>query len=309
MALATETNTRSKVKCQRCHREWHPYKNGTPKRCRYCSSYTWNREIRKPWNKGLTQETDERVASYVRKLKGRPHPSGEQHPMFGKHHTEETKRKIGQSRKGRYTSKGNPFFGKHHSQATKQIIATKSGEYWNDEQHRKQAGERLNKRRHTIRRFHKEREPKVCPQCKITFIPKNVRQEYCCCRCVTDARKGMKYPEEWCLAMCQNIPDRSGERNPRWLGGISFEPYGLGFTKTLKAHIRERDDHTCQLCGTRENGRLLNVHHIDYSKTNHNITNLISLCDACHSKVNTNREYWQNYFTQLLADKGYIYAQ
>ncbi len=32
--------------------------------------------------------------------------------------------------------------------------------------------------------------------------------------------------------------------------------------------------------------------HIDYNKKNSNLNNLITLCGSCHTKTNTNRNYW-----------------
>ena len=63
---------------------------------------------------------------------------------LNKHHTEETKKKIGKihkgkilsnstkekiskSRKGKYKGNGNPFYGKHHTEETKQILREKRG--------------------------------------------------------------------------------------------------------------------------------------------------------------------------------------
>ena len=48
---------------------------------------------------------------------------GENHPMFGKHHSEETKRKQSEARKGKYCGKNNPMYGKHHSEETKERIS------------------------------------------------------------------------------------------------------------------------------------------------------------------------------------------
>ena len=39
--------------------------------------------------------------------------------MYGKHLTEEAKRKIGESRKGRYCGENNPMYGKHYSEEVK----------------------------------------------------------------------------------------------------------------------------------------------------------------------------------------------
>ena len=43
---------------------------------------------------------------------------GEKHPMFGKHHSEETKKKLSDSHKGKQIGEDNPFFGKHHKEET-----------------------------------------------------------------------------------------------------------------------------------------------------------------------------------------------
>lgn len=85
---------------------------------------------------------------------------------------------------------------------------------------------------------------------------------------------------------------RIGKGNPAWKGGLSFEPYGIGWSNTLRRSIRERDNYVCQICF----GEGFDVHHIDYCKTNMNPENLICLCRSCHSKTNTKRNYWINYF-------------
>ena len=88
--------------------------------------------------------------------------AGEKHPMFGKHHSEETKKKIGKSHKGKpshnkgkpmsektkkklsESKKGlqagekNPMFGKHHSDETKlKISKVHKGKHISEEQKKK----------------------------------------------------------------------------------------------------------------------------------------------------------------------------
>jgi len=82
------------------------------------------------------------------------------------------------------------------------------------------------------------------------------------------------------------------EKNPNWLGGKSFEPYTVDWTRTLKKSIRERDHYICKICCA--DGCF--IHHIDYNKKNCNPNNLITLCHSCHSKTNFNRKYWISYF-------------
>ena len=96
-----------------------------------------------------------------------------------------------------------------------------------------------------------------------------------------------------------------GENNPNWNNGSSFEPYGLDFNNELKEQIRKRDNYTCQKCGKTQDelDRKLDVHHIDYDKTNNRPENLISLCGSCHMKTNYNREDWIEYFEELIKTK------
>ena len=75
----------------------------------------------------------------------------------------------------------------------------------------------------------------------------------------------------------------AGSKNPAWLGGKSFEKYGLDWTDTLKESIRQRDNYCCKLCNKKQIGQIkFDVHHIDYNKQNHNPENLITLCKSCH---------------------------
>ena len=125
------------------------------------------------------------------------------------------------------------------------------------------------------------------------------------------AAKGRKLPE-WAIAKMRErkVTEETkrkigaanlGPKSPQWKGGISFEPYSPKFNKQLKTKIRERDNHTCQLCGVEKNIRgkkevAMVVHHIDYNKKNCREDNLTALCTSCNSKVNINREMWQHYF-------------
>jgi len=101
--------------------------------------------------------------------------------------------------------------------------------------------------------------------------------------------KGKTHTDEYKEKMSRSL---SGNKNPRWLGGVSFLPYSLDWTETLKKSIRERDHYVCQICN--QNGFV--VHHIDYNKENCNPLNLITLCRSCHTKTNTRRDSWKSFF-------------
>ena len=52
----------------------------------------------------------------------------------------------------------------------------------------------------------------------------------------------------------------------------------------LRAAILERDNHQCRMINCVSSDRL-NVHHIDYDRSNNNQSNLVTLCSACHRQI------------------------
>ena len=121
---------------------------------------------------------------------------------------------------------------------------------------------------------------------------------------ITRTKKGV-----FCSHQCQYKMGHSEEtknklrmaNHPNWKGGISFEPYPLGWTKTFKEQIRYRDKYKCQSCGLPEieSNRKLCVHHIDYNKNNLQEDNLIALCVSCHMKTNYQRKVWEKKFGNI----------
>jgi hypothetical protein len=138
----------------------------------------------------------------------------------------------------------------------------------------------------------KKRIKCICKQCEKEFYIKpsefkNGRGLYCCRKC---ANKGL---------------DKSKEKNPRWIDGRSFLPYSPEFNEKLKEKIRERDGRVCQYCGKTEEQELtdlgwkLSIHHKDYNKKNCQSDNLVSLCNICNVKMNSNRSEWQQYWKNI----------
>uniref|UniRef100_A0A6M3IQ66 Homing endonuclease n=1 Tax=viral metagenome TaxID=1070528 RepID=A0A6M3IQ66_9ZZZZ len=112
------------------------------------------------------------------------------------------------------------------------------------------------------------------------------------------AHKGKKLSEEHKRKISES---HKGEKAYQWLGGKSFEPYGLEFNEDLKEVIRNRDRRKCQICDKTEleNKEKLSIHHIDYNKKNNDPKNLISICRKCHRRTNDDREYWIKYFSNI----------
>jgi hypothetical protein len=129
-------------------------------------------------------------------------------------------------------------------------------------------------------------EYKACKQCGnpmwVTPATKDVKV-FCSMDCCTEWKR---------ITLC-------GENNFNWKEGISFFPYPVGWNKSLKKQIRERDGNTCKNCGSQSR---ITVHHIDYVKENISENNLITLCTVCNSKANANRDYWREYYSNLMME-------
>jgi hypothetical protein len=107
----------------------------------------------------------------------------------------------------------------------------------------------------------------------------------------------------------QKIGDANrGERCGTWKGGISFEPYCVKFNREFKERVRAFFGHECVECHmtTEENGRALDVHHVNYDKMmccNDVKPLFVSLCKSHNAKANSNRDYWENHYTDIINEQ------
>src|SRR5262245_1673320 len=129
---------------------------------------------------------------------------------------------------------------------------------------------------HDINR--QKRRSGTCENCGETFEKK--------------VSKSQRYNREFCSISCRD-EFKVGKNSNNWIGGKSFEPYPITFNEPFKRKIRERDNYTCAVC--KGDGNI--VHHINYVKNDTVPENCITLCRSCHGKTNSNRKYWQEYFT------------
>lgn len=95
-----------------------------------------------------------------------------------------------------------------------------------------------------------------------------------------------------------------GEKHPKWNGGTSCEPYcELWQSKEYKEEIKERDNDECQNPFCWGNDTKLCIHHINYNKLDCHPNNLITVCISCNSRANSNREYWQALYESIIENK------
>ncbi len=103
--------------------------NGSNGRDVYISADEWV-EARKRWHDAFSGEnhpmygkhhTDDAKRRISEGLKGVM--AGENNPQYGKHKSDETKRKLSASLKGKLSGEKHPFYGKHLSEETKRKIS------------------------------------------------------------------------------------------------------------------------------------------------------------------------------------------
>ena len=194
----------------------------------------------------------------------------------GTHHSDKVKQRISKNKKGKSTW----MKGKHHTEETKQKISeAKKGKHSSFKTEFGKGNIPWNKGRKGLQEVWNKgmKGLQIGYKFKKGNIPWNKEKK---------------------------SPQTSGKKNGNWLGGKSFEPYGITFNEQLKEQIRKRDGHRCQECFRHQDElftktgkkRKLSVHHIDYCKQNNNLNNLIALCLNCHLQTNYKRSDWTKYF-------------
>lgn len=132
-------------------------------------------------------------------------------------------------------------------------------------------------------RFNEEDRKKICDHCGNEYIDSRVNpnRKYCSQKCYFLANTGTNH---WYYN-----PDAT--RNG----------YPIEFNMQLKKYIRRRDNYRCQICNKTEstNKHRLDVHHINYNKSNNEVDNLISLCKSCHMRIHTNDITMQNLLNNI----------
>lgn len=201
--------------------------------------------------------------------------------MFGKHHTEETRRKISESLLGHIPWNK----GIHHSQATcKKIgVAVRGKIPWNKGK-KGIYSEETRKRMSQAAKGKKKRLGAI--------LSSKTKKK------IAEKAKGRKHTSSARIKMSHA---RAGKNSRFWMGGISFEPYCPKFNRNLKERIRIFFGRKCFRCGKseKEEGIKLHAHHVNYNKMaccNDIKPLFVALCKVCHNKTNHNRERWENYF-------------
>jgi len=237
-----------------------------------------------------------KYAEYCRKIseghKNRSTESYQKPTLKGKPRTEEDRKKISEGQLG----KKRPGYIDTLSQETrlKLSLATK-GKKRSEENCRKISEARMGKHlsEETTRRVSEAK--KGTPSCrKGATLSDETKAK------LRESRIGTTASLETRLKMGEA---RKGEKNAQWKGGISFEPYCQKFDEPFKERVRAFFNRRCVECGGPENGKRLDVHHVNFDKQsccNGAAPLFVALCVSCHAKTNHNREYYEKHFTELI---------
>lgn len=158
------------------------------------------------------------------------------------------------------------------------------------------------------------RNAKVCSFACRDALRRSERIECICLNCgktfykhKSSKKAQINKSVDYCSLSCL-YEHRRGENSPTWRGGISYEPYCILFNNEFKERVRSFFNNECALCGKYEEdiGYKLCVHHVTYDKNaccNDSERLFVPLCRSCHIKTNSNRDYWTDYFRQIILDE------
>lgn len=190
--------------------------------------------------------------------------------------------------------------GKHHSDETRRRMSEiKTGMHPSEETCRKISDAIKGEKHHLYGKHHSEETIRKMSEAR---KGKHHSEE-------TIRRMSGKHPSE---ATRKKMSDASaGEKHYNWQGGKSFEPYCPMFDFRLKEKIRKKYGRVCFICGKTEegNGQRLSVHHLDGDKAqgcNGKKLSMIPLCKSCHSKIHMHDIKLNNTLLEKLNADGYI---
>jgi len=228
--------------------------------------------------------------------------TGDKHPMWGKHHTPETRAKLSVANKGKerpmwvrvkisagMMGKKNCLGHKPSAETIAKRSAALKGRKVSSETRTKISVALKGNKNCLGHKPLAETRAKISAILKGHVVSPETRAK------IGAASKG-KIPSLETRAKMSAA--RKGFRHPAWLGGISREPYGWEWNAELREEVRRRDGYKCMLCGVpqAECEKALDVHHGNYDKKDSDPVNLVSLCQSCHARTNVRREYWTAFF-------------
>ena len=228
---------------------------------------------------------------------------GERHPLFGKYHSEETRKKMSDAHKG---AKNWNWKGGLAMRICEQCgvefpvrpfkIKRGEGKFCSPECYGKWRSKHLRGKNNANWQGGKIKQ--VCQICgKVRYVkPSKIKQG------------GGKF----CSPKCHGkwlSKHNTGKNNPSYRNGASFEPYCIKWNEPFREYIREKFHRVCFLCGKteKENGQRLSVHHVNGNKNcgcdDDETCQFVPLCVSCHSKMLSKKVDWEKKIKDKMQNK------
>ena len=214
--------------------------------------------------------------------------------MFGKHHSDEHKKKVSESLRGRVS----PLIGRKLSEETKRKMREAHLGEKNHFYGRKHTDE--SKRKNGVAHLRENLSQETLQKMSIANSGRTISTETR--NKIAEANRKRKYNPHSLEAKEKNrqahlgkIPHNKGKphpnwigtNNPNWKGGVT--PINLQIRRSLeykiwRRNVFERDNYTCQMCLKR--GFKINADHIksfaEFPELRFELSNGRTLCEPCH---------------------------
>lgn len=143
------------------------------------------------------------------------------------------------------------------------------------------------------------------------------RKEYICMTCGQKITDKTTIKRKFCSMSCKAKYFFTGERNPRWKGGISSWKDSVKSTdeyKRWRMKVFQRDRFTCRKCFHRSKASKahgdkssdIHAHHIEPMRENKErwfeVDNGITLCVKCHRETYGKEKSFAKVFREILND-------
>jgi len=173
------------------------------------------------------------------------------------------------------------------------------------------------KQSESLKLFYADKKVRIeinCENCGISFekLPSNEKKKFCSKRCHFEhiSKNPLRYWKGKKLTFTPKSAFKKGNIPHNYIDGKSRDDDGKARSsvelKAWRKLVFERDNYTCQKCGTR--GGILNPHHIlnfrDYKELRFDLNNGITLCETHHkefhkiySKKGNNRDQLDEYLS------------
>lgn len=289
-----------------------------------------------PWNK------DKELSDEHKRKLSKSHEGkfvGEKHPMFGKHHSDVSKKLISEHHKGQIPwNKGktgvyspemlekmskalkgriSPMKGKHHSEETKKKLSEKLKGRISPNKGKKMSEELRKKISESLKgRISPRKGVKLSNEIKQKLSEshkgkpswnkgKKMSEEFR--EKLSETHKGKKQSDESKRKISEKMSIiNKGSNNPMWNPNRNevYLPYGADFyDEELREKIWKLQNGRDLLTGIKIcRGNKAHLHHIDYNKENNLLDNLCWLTNKNHTKITShqNNPIKREYYKQLL---------